>query len=169
MSAEPSRPAAYAGYPRGWAGMQRSEFGREIPVDLEADTDFDESRSCPCHDVCLRWDVPGPPHRLRAPSDKVKSKISYTAVSKAYEDADAPTAALPRRARAFPAFRQGRRGVWGQPAGALDADSRARARSRGRAGRAAPGRDHADRGRRRGGLARGFHPQRDARFARDAN
>src|SRR5260370_1181864 len=165
MSAEPSRPAAYAGYPRGRAGMQRSEFGREIPVDLEADADFDESRSCPCHDVCLRWDGPSrSPPRLRAPRDKGKSKIPDTAVSKAY--ADAPPAALPRRARAFPAFRQGRRGVWGQPARALDADTRARARSRGRAGRAAPGRDHADRGRRRGGLARGCHPQRDARFDR---
>jgi hypothetical protein len=27
--------------------MQRSELGRKIPVDLEADADFDECRSCP--------------------------------------------------------------------------------------------------------------------------
>src|SRR5260370_41699415 len=58
-----------------------------------------------------------PCHRLRPPSDKVKSKIPDTAVSKAY--ADAPPAALPRRARAFPALRQSPRGGWGQPPGAL--------------------------------------------------
>src|ERR1700676_884295 len=101
--------------------MQHSEFGGEIAVDLQADTHFDESRSCPCHDVFLRTgDTPAQSRILRPGLDKVKSICFAWAIRIAYRHADAPPASVPRRTRAMRPFRQGSRRLRGQPAGAVD-------------------------------------------------
>ena len=89
--------------------------------------------------------------------DPIRSNRIDCAIDKlSYRHDHLASVALSDRARPPPPFRPGGGGLRHHPAGAVDADPRARARDRRRAGRAPAGRDRAHRDRPRGG-ARAEH------------